>query len=346
MAHFEVVQETRNPLDPENLLDLQSIYPIVDLQVWQIRRWQLPAHLLKHPSAPIDSALYTRSVREETVELASYALSDKASARSVSPPRQRFAQTNLESYFSQSPDNDTGSGRIGEGVHRDVIKEVSEPVSPESEGSNISHSRSALTNLIRRSPPSTSPPERIIGIEEEEPAEVHLRPDEDTGNPRLIAMSDGVEVDATERTPLLERSSAFEPRRPDYIGGEQDLEGETPRRRTTWPKVRNVLLWPRTRGVEIAHTVVHPKTWDHKVIFKYTVLEPVGYMPAVVLGLLLNILDALSYGMILFPLGQPIFEKLGAAGISMFYVSCIVSQLVYSLGGSAFKGGIGSEMVR
>lgn len=49
--------------------------------------------------------------------------------------------------------------------------------------------------------------------------------------------------------------------------------------------------------------------------------------------------------MILFPLGQPIFANLGVDGISMFYVSCIVSQLVYSLGGSIFKGGIGSEMV-
>ena len=50
--------------------------------------------------------------------------------------------------------------------------------------------------------------------------------------------------------------------------------------------------------------------------------------------------------MILFPLGQPVFSNLGADGISIFYVSCIVSQLVYSLGGSIFKGGIGSEMVR
>jgi sulfate permease, SulP family len=49
--------------------------------------------------------------------------------------------------------------------------------------------------------------------------------------------------------------------------------------------------------------------------------------------------------MILFPLGTPIFARLGSAGISMFYISCIVSQLVYSLGGSVFKGGIGSEMV-
>jgi len=50
--------------------------------------------------------------------------------------------------------------------------------------------------------------------------------------------------------------------------------------------------------------------------------------------------------MILFPLGEQIFEKTGPDGISMFYVSCIVSQLVYSLGGSRFKGGVGSEMVR
>lgn len=49
--------------------------------------------------------------------------------------------------------------------------------------------------------------------------------------------------------------------------------------------------------------------------------------------------------MILFPLGQPTFAKLGPAGISMFYVSCIISQLVYSLGGSSFTGGVGSEMV-
>lgn len=49
--------------------------------------------------------------------------------------------------------------------------------------------------------------------------------------------------------------------------------------------------------------------------------------------------------MILFPLGDSIFEDLGPDGIAMFYVSCIVSQLTYSLGGSGFKGAIGSEMV-
>ena len=42
--------------------------------------------------------------------------------------------------------------------------------------------------------------------------------------------------------------------------------------------------------------------------------------------------------MIIFPLNMAPFQALGPDGISMFFVSCVVSQLVYSLGGSAFKG--------
>lgn len=49
-------------------------------------------------------------------------------------------------------------------------------------------------------------------------------------------------------------------------------------------------------------------------------------------------------GMILFPLGNPIFSSLGSAGISIFYVSTIVSQLTFS-SASIFKGGVGSELV-
>ena len=48
--------------------------------------------------------------------------------------------------------------------------------------------------------------------------------------------------------------------------------------------------------------------------------------------------------MILFPLGSPIFANLGSAGISIFYVSTIISQLIFSFG-SIFKGAIGSELV-
>ncbi|KAJ9568972.1 uncharacterized protein HLK63_I06039 [Nakaseomyces glabratus] len=70
-----------------------------------------------------------------------------------------------------------------------------------------------------------------------------------------------------------------------------------------------------------------------------------NYMPAAILGLLLNILDALSYGMIIFPITEPIFAQLGPTGISMFYISTIISQFIYSSGWSSFPSGIGSEMI-
>lgn len=87
-----------------------------------------------------------------------------------------------------------------------------------------------------------------------------------------------------------------------------------------------------------------PKTWDRQALWRNVVVAPVVCLPAVIVGLLLNILDALSYGMILFPLGSPIFASLGSAGISIFYVSTIVSQLTFS-SGSIFKGGVGSELI-
>lgn len=72
---------------------------------------------------------------------------------------------------------------------------------------------------------------------------------------------------------------------------------------------------------------------------------PLLNVPAVVLGLLLNILDGVSYGMITFPTSMPIFASFGGDGVSMFFVTCIISQMVYTLGGSVFKGGNGSMMI-
>lgn len=75
------------------------------------------------------------------------------------------------------------------------------------------------------------------------------------------------------------------------------------------------------------------------------VVRAFSYLPAVFLGTLLNVLDALSYGMIMFPIGEAVFSQMAPAGLSMFYISTVVSQLVYSLGGLAFRAGIGSEMI-
>lgn len=84
---------------------------------------------------------------------------------------------------------------------------------------------------------------------------------------------------------------------------------------------------------------------DRDTLWEECVQKPLHCLPAVFLGTLLNILDALSYGMILFPLSELTFSKMGPSGLSMFYVSTVLCQLVFSLGGSAFKGAVGSEMI-
>lgn len=49
-------------------------------------------------------------------------------------------------------------------------------------------------------------------------------------------------------------------------------------------------------------------------------------------------------GMILFP-STPPFTNLGPMGVSMFFVSAVIAQFVYSSGGSGFAGGNGSMMI-
>ncbi|WFD34560.1 hypothetical protein MCUN1_001401 [Malassezia cuniculi] len=78
---------------------------------------------------------------------------------------------------------------------------------------------------------------------------------------------------------------------------------------------------------------------------KEMVLEPVRLIPPVILGMLLNVLDGVSYGMIMFPTSHAIFANFGGDGVSMFFASCVISQLVYTLGGSIFRGGNGSMMI-
>lgn len=57
-------------------------------------------------------------------------------------------------------------------------------------------------------------------------------------------------------------------------------------------------------------------------------IATVEVLPAVLLGLLLNILDGVSYGFIMFPAG-PVFAGFGSLGVSMFFVTwvdCAVSS--------------------
>nr|OQO27097.1 hypothetical protein B0A51_05863 [Rachicladosporium sp. CCFEE 5018] len=148
----------------------------------------------------------------------------------------------------------------------------------------------------------------------------------------------------TEVSPLLPRGRLSSHRKQTY---ETAAEAEGQASRTSariWDRMGLSLPWNRNDRATSRSKVINVKSWDARYIVKKVVVDPARTIPAVFLGVLLNLLDALSYGIILFPLGEEVFSAMGADGVSMFYVSCIISQLVYS-SGSIFKGGVGSEMI-
>ncbi|KAH7914934.1 sulfate transporter family-domain-containing protein [Hygrophoropsis aurantiaca] len=130
---------------------------------------------------------------------------------------------------------------------------------------------------------------------------------------------------ATESTPLLARS--YPPnRRPAYFNAHG----------IPLSKSINRIVSFFSRPLSIAH----PNNIDPRSLGK-TALKS---LPAVILGTLLNILDGVSYGMIIFP-AFGVFADLAGMGVSMFFASTVISQLVYTLGGSSFAGANGSMMI-
>ncbi|EME49398.1 hypothetical protein DOTSEDRAFT_68244 [Dothistroma septosporum NZE10] len=255
-------------------------------------------------------------VREQTAELSSSFLDGSELA---------------QRYESDRNDNDP-PGTTWQAT--DAIVEVSEPVTP-LEGE---HRCSAPENLS-----SASDALLIYGANDtRSTSDLHSnKPGSLSQVPELV-VTDDQGVNMNERTPLLPRERIRATRKPTYDAA-AELEAQPSSR-------RNILDWfpyhrsPLAGAKYAIKTLSNPKTWDARDIARTVVVRPVTMLPSVFLGLLLNLLDALSYGIILFPLGEPTFADMGADGVSMFYVSCIVSQIVYS-SGSIFRGGVGSEMI-
>ena len=301
---------------------------------------------------PVDlSSNASQRVREDTAELASLALSDIASSRSEHSPSRNITsinslwkdQINLtvpKPHVSVDRRNTSVSAKSGN------IQETPEPISPSGScSSKDSRCQSALTQLLKNSPPS-------------EDQDSTSSVDEASGIPDLqsVTVHQGIISQPNERTRLLGE--------PTLYGPAKDSEYHKPSNGAPtnehWLDLHYLQLG-KSKARGLAKCFAGFAAWDKKDLMEYGLLQPVRLGPPVILGLLLNILDALSYGkarsvssgisslmkagMILFPLADPVFEDLGSDGIAMFYISCIVSQLVFSCGGSRFKGAIGSEMV-
>lgn len=101
---------------------------------------------------------------------------------------------------------------------------------------------------------------------------------------------------ASERTPLIRKRPASESVHSVPSTRIHDLESQKSHRRRAFSTVRKALTWPKEHALVVVRRATNPKSWDKKSIWEQGVLQPARYLPAVILGLLLNILDALSYG--------------------------------------------------
>ncbi|BFZ57639.1 hypothetical protein PYCC9005_004692 [Savitreella phatthalungensis] len=208
----------------------------------------------------------------------------------------------------------------------DTIQEVSEPESTASSFGGIS-------KLLKMSPSDERAAQRTGSVSLNKTSQVHTKsPSIMTETSALVPAGPIHDYGGLHR-----REDGCTDPSADGLEGSDDVEAQSYGRDSSYGSSEP--LWKRP-GAHLRRAVTFTRQDAQS-----TAKTAVSSIPAVVLGLLLNILDALSYGMILFPLGTPIFASLGPDGISMFYISCIVSQLVFSCGGSIFKGGIGSEMI-
>jgi SulP family sulfate permease len=253
--------------------------------------------------APLDSAESARSVREQTAELANYFLSDKKDGRGSPFLRQaRSASSPTTRPPFEPPGPDASPVRSSE-----TIPEVSEPPSPEATDEHA-EGPSMLTTMFRRSPqgnPYSYTPKESNAHEDDVPVEEGDEEGQDTlsrvttvEHRPLVAREDTPEAD--EISPLLaarsreSRGGSYGVRQENGQG--LDLEGQKRPGRTWLGRTANSMRETGGRAVSILPLISHPKRWDRRALWDNVVVAPVACFPAVVVGLLLNILDALSYG--------------------------------------------------
>lgn len=226
-----------------------------------------------------------RNIREDTAELATYLLSD--GQVQLSPAFLQRAR----SSFHEAGDSESGDDAFTADHARnsETILEVSEPPSPETERNcDAPAGPSVLANLLKGSPAQLMAQQEPTSPGYDEDAQDDQ---DDQGETEPCRASHHADA-ASERTPLLSRVTSDG--RQSYT---EDLEGQKSHSKHPWISglvgVSHKMEERMTHGVAVA---VNPRRWDYKAIWQNTVLLPASCLPAVAVGLLLNILDALSYG--------------------------------------------------
>ena len=162
-----------------------------------------------------------------------------------------------------------------------MIEEVSEPSSPHSSHySQHSQCESALAELIRK---STGTEEGTQDTDSEEATGI--------GTFHSVTVREGIISQPGERTTLLPERTAY--------GTIRDIESQK-------PPIPLEKSQKNGRALDVQHiknrffaymtVAANLKSWTRQDVWRYGISRPASLVPSVILGLLLNVLDALSYG--------------------------------------------------
>ena len=159
-----------------------------------------------------------------------------------------------------------------------------------------------LTNLLRGSPPGASREDGASALHDGASRSSSEEDGEDSGDgdgvsgARLAREGSRLETvpEVDEQTPLLSNTASKQSSERERRSlGDGDLESQWAWRPST---LRRLGRQARSCATEYAIVLFSPSKWDGRAIWHSAVVAPVSYLPAVLVGLLLNILDALSYG--------------------------------------------------
>lgn len=169
--------------------------------------------------------------------------------------------------------------------HPQAIPELFEPPLPNAEGS-IRPGTSALTAMIQ-DPQARGGKDSFAEDSESASKDFGVRP---------VTVSDAIILQPSHETIHLLQRAARQAGKTNGYGSITDVEGQLSSDIKTVPMM--TALW---RDVDqyvgrTVRTLKNPKSWSGQDVWTTAVKQPATYIPPVILGLLLNILDALSYG--------------------------------------------------
>lgn len=253
----------------------------------------------------------SEGVREQTAELASYTFTKPGSftETSLGPvPSTASNHSNLrtqsETQSPTRPQAQRTSDPAQTGQLPETIEETSEPASPEGSQSSTPHApqsgldgdkKSGLSNMFQKLSTYGSISQQRKSSESQNKNTTRQEVPE-------IVVKQTEEDEADEQRPLLNdrhqdpfsTSHSVKNTTKDSLYS-ADVENQKPFRKKQ-NHFRQILNEAHQKGSHAVSIATHPKQWSARSIWQHGVKEPVSLIPCVFLGLLLNVLDALSYG--------------------------------------------------